>query len=70
MQFITIKESHTEADLYVLKSKLESEGIRCFFKNEYTTNIMSHMSTFMVELQVDISDLEQAREILKESDNL
>jgi hypothetical protein len=68
MDFVTIKESHVESDLLVLKSRLESEGIRCFLKNEFTTQIMTHMSTFVVELQVATSDLEKVRKILKEID--
>lgn len=32
MSLITIKKSHLEAELLVLKSKLESEGIHCFLK--------------------------------------
>jgi len=66
MSLITIKESHQVSDLLVLKSRLESEGIKCFLKNEFTTQIMSHMATFMVELQVANSDVEKVHEILKE----
>lgn len=66
MSLITIKESHIELDLLVLKSRLESEGIKCYLKNEFTTGIMSHMATFVVELQVSSSDLERVQEILKE----
>lgn len=69
MSLITIKESHVEADLLVLKSILESEGIKCYLKNEFTTQIMSHMATFTVELQVSTKDLERVRKILKEIDN-
>ena len=65
MGFITIKESHIESELLVLKSLLESEGIKCFLKNQYTTGIMTHMATFVVELQVHESDFEQARELMK-----
>ncbi len=68
MSLITIKESHVELDLLVLKSRLESEGIKCFLKNEFTTQIMSHMATFVVELQVSSSDLERAQEIIKETE--
>ena len=66
MKFVTIKESHVASDLLVLKSKLESEGINCFLKNEFTTQIMSHMATFTVELQVLLSDVEKAQGIIKE----
>ncbi len=67
MSFITIKESHSESDLLVLKSILESEGIKCFMKNEFITQIMSHMTTFAVELQVSEADLEKALEIMKKT---
>ena len=66
MSFVTIKESHFETDLLVLKSRLESEGIRCFLKNEYNNQIMSHIATFTVELQVSASDLEKARKIMND----
>lgn len=69
MSFVTIKESHVEADLLVLKSRLEAEGIKCFLKNEFTTQIMSHMATFMVELQVSTSDVEKAHAIMQEITN-
>lgn len=68
MSLITIKESHYTNDLLVLKSILETEGIPCFLKNENTTQIMSHMATFVTELQVDEADLERALEIMKEVD--
>ena len=69
MSFETIKESHVEADLLVLKSRLEAEGIKCFLKNEFTTQIMSHMATFMVELQVSTSDVEKAQAIMQKIAN-
>ena len=66
MKFVTIKESHSESDLLVLKSKLESEGISCFLKNEFTTQIMNHMATFTVELQVPDSEVERAKKIIND----
>jgi hypothetical protein len=66
VEFITVKTSHQETDLLVLKSRLEAEGIKCFLKNQFTAQIMSHMATFMVELQVHKSDLDRVREILIE----
>ena len=66
MSLITIKKSHIESDLLVLKSKLESEGIKCYLKNEFTTQIMNYLPTFEVELQISDSDLEQVKEILSE----
>ena len=66
MKLITIKKAHLESDLVVLKSKLEAEGIRCFMKNQYITQIINFMPSFVMELQVAEFDLEEALEILKE----
>ena len=70
MKFVTIKESHYLADLSVLKSRLESEGIECRLKNEMTTQVMNHIPSFTVELQVPESDVEHVREILIETGEL
>ena len=64
MRLISIKMSHIESELMVLKSKLESEGITCYLKNEYTTQIMNYLPSFEVELQISDSDLEKALAIL------
>ena len=63
MSLITIKKSHIELELLVLKSKLESEGIKCYLKNEFTTQIMNYLPSFEVELQVSDLDLERVKEI-------
>lgn len=65
MKFVTIKSSHYEIDLQPLKGLLESEGIPCYLKNQFTTQVMSHMANFQVELQVAESDLERVNELLK-----
>ncbi len=69
MKLITIKESHVVSDLFVLKSRLESEGIACYLKNEYTTQIMSHMVNFVAELQVPEADIDRVWEILNQLDD-
>lgn len=69
MEWVTIRQSHQVTDLLVLKSRLEAEGISCFLKNEFTTQVMSHMATFDVELQVKSSDLEQALKIIGHTPN-
>lgn len=69
MSFVTIKKSHLEGDLLILKSILESEGIRCYLKNEFTTQIINFMPLFEVELQVLDSDLEKAQKILNENNS-
>ena len=64
MSLVTIKKSHVESELLVLKSRLESEGIRCYLRNEYTTQIMNYLPSFEVELQVSEIDLEKSRELM------
>ena len=66
MGLITIKKSHLESELIVLRGKLESEGIKCYMRNEFTTQIMTHLPSFEVELQVSDLDLERVEEILRE----
>jgi putative signal transducing protein len=71
MKLITIKESHYVSDLAVLKSKLESEGIVCNLKDEYSSQVLSHLANMMVKLQVSESDLPKVREILdKEGESI
>ena len=69
MSLVTIKESHVASDLLVLKNRLESEGIKCYLKNEFTTQVMSHMVTFVVELQVSDLDLEKVQDVIKEMED-
>lgn len=65
MGLVTIRKSHVESELMVLKTKLESEGVRCFLRNEYTTQIINYMPSFEVELQVASHDVEKAMEIIE-----
>lgn len=66
MSLITIKKAHIEGDLIVLKSRLEAEGIKCFLKNQYITQVINFMPSFAMELQVSEQDLNRALEIIKE----
>jgi hypothetical protein len=66
MSLVTIKKSHIASDLLVLKSKLESEEITCFLRNELTTQILNYMPSFEVELQVSENNLDKALEIMNE----
>ncbi len=67
MNFVTVKESHYQGDLVVLKSRLESEGIKCRLKNELTTQVINHIPAFMVELQVPENEVDRARTIMIET---
>lgn len=64
MSLVTIKKSHMESDIIILKSKLESEGIQCYLRNEFTTQIMNYLPSFEVELQVSYNDMERVQGIM------
>ena len=69
MSLITIKTSRHETDLLILKTRLESEGIECYLKNELTTQLMNYIPTFEIELQVQTLDLERAKKVMNEIEN-
>ena len=69
MSLITLKKSHIESELSVLRSQLEAAGIRCFLRNEMTAQIINFMPSFEVELQIDDKDLESARQIMDQLDS-
>ncbi|MBJ6367987.1 putative signal transducing protein [Snuella sedimenti] len=48
-----------------LKGRLEAEGITCYLKNEFTTQLMNYLPTFEVELQVYESDLDCVKEVMR-----
>jgi len=68
MPFITIKESTNASDLAEYKNRLEAEGIECRLKNELPDQLTNQVASPFEELQVAESDLERAREILREMD--
>ena len=66
MKLIIVKTSHYAADLQVLKSRLESEGIECFVNGELTSQVLNHIPTMQAELKVNESDIEKVKAILIE----
>lgn len=67
MKLITVKQSRYAADLAVLKSRLKSEGIECWIKNELTSQVISYIPSIYAELQVGEADVERVRKILIET---
>lgn len=64
MELLTIIESHNSNDLLVLKTKLESEGIQCILKDQYTSQILTHIPSMSVKLQVYEKDIEKVKNIM------
>lgn len=65
MKLVTIKTFTDTPEANIIKGHLESEGIKCFLKNENIVNADLALSTAVggVELQVEEGDRERALEI-------
>ena len=65
-RFITVVTFQYPHEAYVIKSKLESEGINVLLHNELIVQAQSFLSNALggVQLQIDESDLERAKPIL------
>lgn len=68
-ELITIAEFDNVNEAYILKSRLESEGIRTFLQNENINNILSAFSFTTVKVQVDLNDSLQAMDILYDNEH-
>ncbi len=65
-EFTMIYESSYLYELQVKKSRLESEGIFSYIKNEYVNNVAVMSLTEQYQLWVNTSDAQQAMAILAE----
>jgi DNA-directed RNA polymerase subunit RPC12/RpoP len=68
-KFVTVLTATYGYEIAVIRGRLESEGITCFVKDEFTVQVNPFYSNAIggVKLQVMESDLNQAIEILKET---
>ncbi len=66
--FTTILTFTYLSEVYVIKGRLESEGVECFIKDELTTQVNPFYSNAIggIKLQVKANDLDRAIQILKE----
>ena len=71
MDLITLKTFDNPYEAYVVKSKLESEDIRCYIfdDNVIGLNPLYNISVGGVKLKVNSFDLEHAERIIQESFN-
>lgn len=65
-ELVTIAEFDNVNEAYVLKTRLESEGIKVFLLNENMNNLLSSFSFTRVKLQVNLNDSFKAMDILYE----
>lgn len=68
MNFITIKTARNATEFLVLKSKLESEGIRCQIKNGLSSQVLNYLPMMEAELQIAEDDLVLYRELIADSE--
>ena len=68
MEFVTIKESPNVSELAVLMSLLEANGVRCFLKDEISSQVMNFLPLITVKLQVAREDLPIVEKILRETE--
>ncbi len=66
--FVTIKTYVFPHELFIDRSKLESNGIECFVRDELTVQVHNFYSQAVggIRLQVRPQDVERAKEILTE----
>ena len=71
MEFVTILNFENVAQAHIYKSKLESEGIHVFLKDENMMGVypVYNLSVGGVKLQVRAEDVEAARQILAVDEN-
>lgn len=68
-KFITVATFQYPHEAYVLKTKLESQGVRVFLKDELTVQVHNFLSNAIggVKLQIKESDLSKALPLLAEA---
>jgi hypothetical protein len=68
-QYVTILTFTYPHDAFIIKGRLEAEGIDCFLKDELTVQVDNFYANALggVKLQVKESDSERASEILQEA---
>ncbi|WP_421752410.1 putative signal transducing protein [Croceimicrobium sp.] len=66
-KLVSIAEFNGVNEAYVLKSRLESEGIACFLTNENLNSVLAGIGFTKVVLQVPLEDSIRALDILYEN---
>lgn len=65
-EFVTIAEFKNVNDAYVLKSRLEAEGITVFLENENLNSVLGFGGFAQVKLKVLFKDSFKAMDVLYE----
>lgn len=69
-ELVSVAEFDNVHDAYVIKSRLESEGIPCYLSNENLNSIFGANHGFaQVKIMVNLNDSFKAMDILYEEDS-
>ncbi len=71
-KWVTILTFKHAAEAHLIKTKLESQGIHVFLKNEYTAQLAPYASepASPIKMRIHESDVDEAVRILKEGGHL
>lgn len=71
-KWVTILTFKSAPEAHLIKTKLESQGIRVFLKNEYTAQLAPHTTepASPIKMRIHESDVDEAVKILKEGGHL
>jgi hypothetical protein len=69
-ELVTLTTYTYSTEAYILVAKLEAEGVRNFLKNEHLVSTQHLLSNAVggIDVQINQSDLEKGKEILKQMD--
>jgi len=72
MELVTIKTFDNSIDSHIWKSKLESEGIRCYLfdENMVSLNLLYNISVGGIKLKINQTDFDKANKLIEEIENL
>lgn len=65
-ELVTVAEFDNVNQAYLLKSRLEAEGIRVFLRNENMNTLLPGPTFTRVEVQVDLKDSFRAMDVIYE----
>ncbi len=72
MELVTIRTFDNSIDCHIWKSKLESEGIKCYLfdENMVSLNLLFNITVGGIKLKINESDFEKANKIIEEIESL
>ena len=72
MELVTIRTFDNSIDSHIWKSKLESEGIKCYLfdENMVSLNLLYNITVGGIKLKINESDFEKANKLIEDIESL